>query len=107
MFHLLVTPFRVLFAWVEVQAGSAGDVVACKDLFTCGVLVRYVFQSVFFQTVLLTPRERALEADAGLMDIPFCSAKVAEKAFSGQPHTVRVSEGVIGRVGRGGGFGRP
>lgn len=107
MFHLLVAPFRVLLARVEVQAGPAGDVVACQDLFARGVLGRYVFWGVFFETVLLAPCQGTLEPDAGLVDIPFRRAEVAEEAFAGQPHAVRVGEGMVGRVRRRGRLGGP
>lgn len=107
MFHLLVAPFRVLLARVEVEARPAGDVVACQDLFARGVFGRYVFGGVFFETVFLAPCQGTLEADAGLVDIPFGRAEVAEEAFAGQPHAVRVGEGMVGRVGRCGGLGGP
>ena len=107
MFHLLVAPFRVLLARVEVEAGPAGDVVARQDLFARGVFGRYVFRGVLFETVLLTPCQCTLEPDAGLVDIPLGGAEVAEEAFASQPHAVRVGEGMVGWVGRRGGFGGP
>ena len=71
MLHLLFPPLRILPVRVQVEAGSAGVIVAEDDLFPRRVLFGYVVCRVAVNVELTAPDQGGFEPVDGVGFVPF------------------------------------
>lgn len=95
MVDLAIAVLGVLLARAQVQTRTSGCVETHDDLLARLVLGRDVVGCEGIGAIFAAPREGALEALEGIWDLPFGSTKIAEKAFTGQPHALVVGDGLV------------